>query len=648
MLATGTVLQERYRIIRQLGHGGMGAVYEAQDKVFETTVALKEILIDLTRTSTPKQQELLKHAFEREAKILAKVKHEVFPHVRDYFAQVDRQYLVMELVDGEDLAELLKKRQNPFLLKDVLGWVYQLLDALDYLHTLKPPVIHRDIKPQNLKLTNRGKIKLLDFGIAKGTDAQGNTTITNQTFVAATLHYSPLEQILRVLDPTFREVITQRYDEKSEEVLSQNADARSDIYSLGATFYHLLTGTLPMDALKRSLELWAGKSDPLPKLRELNPQIPESISNIFHKAIEVERENRFNTALEMQWAFHEAIENERRRDEESRQAVWLAQQERLEKERQFIEEERRRIEAERQYHLKQIEEGKSQSELDKQLLLEAEKQKQIAELRALEAEKRLLALEKEKRSVLETPKEMAERESEETAKTEPYFAAFPVTEAFIMPPGKSEETSFLTQTAVEPKSKEAIAKPLEDSVISESLFEFENSVEPDETGEINDLRAIKSINENDSGIFVFTEFKGNSNWLLPLAALILVILGGGVLGMWLWQNNSEAVEVNKTVSENSNAAPPPEQPIGPITTTETLIETSNKTLYEVNGAKNSSIVLTPKSSAETKKRVESSAPSAQSREPLSNPAVRKTPPPVQKKTPAKPSNPDCIFTDDCK
>ena len=250
MLMVNEMIHNRYRIISQLGKGGMGAVYEAHDNVFDTTIALKEILIDLSRNTTPAQREMLKLAFEREGKILAKINHESFPHVRDYFQDNDRQFLVMELVDGDDFGALLEKRGEPFPVADTMRWAEQLLDALDYLHNLNPPVIHRDIKPQNLKLTTRGKVKLLDFGIAKGNESQKNTTITNQTFVAATLHYSPLEQIYRVLDSTFREVIAYQFKEQAGEIMAQNADARSDIYALGATFYHLLTNTLPIDALK--------------------------------------------------------------------------------------------------------------------------------------------------------------------------------------------------------------------------------------------------------------------------------------------------------------------------------------------------------------------------------------------------------------
>ena len=165
MLLVNEILHDRYRILRQLGHGGMGAVYEAHDSVFDTTCALKEIII-ATNSQNPKQQELLLRAFEREAKLLAKIKHEAVPHVRDYFTDTNRQFLVMELVEGKDLGGLLEERQTPFPLEDVLRWMEQLLDGLDYLHTQNPPIYHRDLKPQNLKITPRGKIKLLDFGIA--------------------------------------------------------------------------------------------------------------------------------------------------------------------------------------------------------------------------------------------------------------------------------------------------------------------------------------------------------------------------------------------------------------------------------------------------------------------------------------------------
>lgn len=306
MLAKNEVLQGRYRIVRQLGHGGMGAVYEAKDERLGSSVALKEIIIDLDQIPTTDQRELFRRAFEREAKLLANLHHEVFPRVMDYFSEENRQFLIMELVHGEDLGELLKKNKTSFALEGALRWADQLLDALDYLHTQPPPIYHRDIKPQNLKVTSRGKIKLLDFGIAKSVD-QTASTVTNQTFVAATLEYAPIEQILPAIAPTFREFIILKHSEKANAVLNQTTDARCDIYAVGATFYHLLTAHIPIGSAKRSLEIWEGNADPLPKPREINEEIPLTISAWLMKAMEIARDNRFSSALEMQKALQTAI-----------------------------------------------------------------------------------------------------------------------------------------------------------------------------------------------------------------------------------------------------------------------------------------------------------------------------------------------------
>ena len=301
MLERNQVLQNRYRIVRQLGSGGMGAVYEAIDERFGQPIALKEIIVEVASSH---QQSLIFKAFEREAKSLAIARHEVVPFVRDYFSEAGSQFLVMELVDGEDLGEGLKQRKSPFPVKDLLNWMEQLLDALDYLHTLQPPIIHRDIKPQNLKINSRNKIKLLDFGIARSSDK--TATMTAHTFVGATLNYSPVEQILRVTDENFRDYIVQKHQLLAERILKQDTDGRCDIYALGATFYHLMTNQMPIDALKRLLSMWAGKGDPLVNPMELNPEIPPIVSFCIMKAMEVDRKNRYASAIEMQADFKKA------------------------------------------------------------------------------------------------------------------------------------------------------------------------------------------------------------------------------------------------------------------------------------------------------------------------------------------------------
>src|SRR2546421_7386016 len=154
MLSPETILQGRYRIVRQLGQGGMGAVYEAVDQRLDATVALKETLFT---------DEKLRRQFEREARLLARMHHPALPRVSDHFAEGGGEFLVMQFIAGDDLASNIAQRRGPFPPEQVALWADQLLDALDYLHTQDPQIVHRDIKPQNLKLTARGQIVLLDF-----------------------------------------------------------------------------------------------------------------------------------------------------------------------------------------------------------------------------------------------------------------------------------------------------------------------------------------------------------------------------------------------------------------------------------------------------------------------------------------------------
>src|SRR5438093_1128592 len=152
MLSPETILQARYRIVRQLGQGGMGAVYEAIDQRLDTVVALKETLFT---------EERLRKQFEREARLLARLHHQALPRVSHHFSEGDGQFLVMQYVPGDDLSAMLLQRNGPFPQEEVLRWADQLCDALDYLHTQDPEIIHRDIKPQNLNSTARGQVVLM-------------------------------------------------------------------------------------------------------------------------------------------------------------------------------------------------------------------------------------------------------------------------------------------------------------------------------------------------------------------------------------------------------------------------------------------------------------------------------------------------------
>ena len=143
-LAPNVLIQNRYLIVHLIGKGGMGEVYLSVDQRLGSAVALKRTFFS--------DDDMLATAFEREARILANLRHPILPKVSDHFVEGENQFLVMEHITGDDLSKRLEKTQQPFPLSWVLFWADQLLDALHYLHTHEPPIIHRDIKPQNLKL----------------------------------------------------------------------------------------------------------------------------------------------------------------------------------------------------------------------------------------------------------------------------------------------------------------------------------------------------------------------------------------------------------------------------------------------------------------------------------------------------------------
>src|SRR5688572_6589175 len=264
MLERDMVLQKRYRVIRSLGRGGMGAVYEAFDEHFSENVALKEALV-----TDPK----LAKAFEREARLLRTLRHSSLPGVIDYFSEGDSWYLVMDYVPGEDFAALAERRAAPFPIADVLGWGDQILDVLEYLHGHEPPIIHRDVKPQNLKLTPAGRIVLLDFGLSKGFKSESGALSGHHSIFGYTPHFAPLEQIR-----------------------GAGTDARSDVYATAATLWALATGIVPPDALQRAGAVASGEPDPLRPAHEVVAQIPEPVSRVLQIALSQSSEQRPQTA----------------------------------------------------------------------------------------------------------------------------------------------------------------------------------------------------------------------------------------------------------------------------------------------------------------------------------------------------------------
>src|SRR6266571_2235525 len=270
LLAADTVLQNRYRIVRQLGKGGMGAVYEAVDQRLDATVAIKE---------TFSVDDRLRRQFEQEARLLAQLHHPNLPRVSDYFTEDGRAFLVMQFIAGDDLAQIISQQPGPFPQNQVIAWADQLLDALIYLHTRDRQIIHRDIKPHNLKLTASGQIALLDFGLAKAHAADHSTTQSAHSVFGFTRRYSPLEQIQ-----------------------DEGTSPRSDIYALGATLYHLLTGIKPPDALTRAGALANSKADPLRPANEIYPLVGSEIAAILNEAMALNAGDRFASANEFRAA----------------------------------------------------------------------------------------------------------------------------------------------------------------------------------------------------------------------------------------------------------------------------------------------------------------------------------------------------------
>ena len=277
MIEAGTVLQNRYRVAKQIGQGGMGAVYVATDERFGSTVAIKETLFT---------DDNYVRAFEREARLLNSLKHPALPVVSDHFTEKNGQFLVMEYITGEDLAEMMTRNGKPFPLADVLKWADQLLDALEFLHNQETPVIHRDIKPQNLKLNKRGQIILLDFGLAKGSPTDVGSQTAAKSIFGYSLGYASLEQIQ-----------------------GTGTEPRSDLYSLAATLYHLLTGVPPTDALTRAMSVLNEHEDPLKPANAVLDTIPAGVAAVLHRAMALNANHRPASAAAMRSLLSESDKN---------------------------------------------------------------------------------------------------------------------------------------------------------------------------------------------------------------------------------------------------------------------------------------------------------------------------------------------------
>ena len=257
-LAVDTVLNNRYRIISILGQGGMGSVYYAQDEILKIYVAVKENLF---------LSEEYSRQFEQEAHILASVRHLNLPRVSDYFIIPGQgQYIIMDYIEGEDLRERID-RLNAISERDSVLIGVEICNALIYLHSRPSTILHRDIKPGNIKISPNGDVILVDFGLAKIVEGDQATRTGAR---AMTPGYSPPEQ----------------YG-------TAHTDPRSDIYSLGATLYAAMTGIIPEDGLERV----TGKTDLTP-LREIKTDANRRLASVIEKALAVDPLDRYQNAEE--------------------------------------------------------------------------------------------------------------------------------------------------------------------------------------------------------------------------------------------------------------------------------------------------------------------------------------------------------------
>lgn len=278
MLQNDDLLHGRYRIQRKIGKGGMGQVYKASDERLKTAVAVKEALVSDTR---------LLFAFEEEALRLARLRHPGLPNVIDHFVEGNGHYLVMEYIEGDDLRQRLRDKKGPFEVAEVLEWADQLLGILEYLHAQMPPVIHRDIKPHNLKLMPDGTLILLDFGLSKGGlafDARSDSSVD-----AYTRGYAPLEQIK-----------------------GTGTEARSDLYAVGTTLWKLLTNRPLIDAEIREEAAIQQVPDPLPPANELNRNVPASMAQIISHALALNLNERPLSATQMRAMLGAELERQQR------------------------------------------------------------------------------------------------------------------------------------------------------------------------------------------------------------------------------------------------------------------------------------------------------------------------------------------------
>ena len=280
MISKGQKINERYEIIRSIGEGGMANVYLGYDEILDRNVAIKILRGDLSN------DEKFVRRFQREALSASSLSHPNIVEMYDVGEDNGLYYIIMEYVEGKTLKQLLKKRGS-LTLSEAIDIMVQLTDGMAHAHDSY--IIHRDLKPQNIMIQDDGQIKITDFGIAM---ALNSTQLTQTNSVMGSVHYLPPEQ-----------------------ASGKGSTTKSDIYSMGIIFYELLTGKLPFKG-ENAVEIALKQMrDPIPSLKEDNPNIPQSFENIILKATAKNPKNRYEDAKSMHDDLLTALDDERMNEE---------------------------------------------------------------------------------------------------------------------------------------------------------------------------------------------------------------------------------------------------------------------------------------------------------------------------------------------
>ena len=288
MTKEGTVLDEKYEILAEVGRGGMSIVYLARDKRLNKQWAVKEI-----KNDGKKSAKTLLKGLEREANILKNVDHPVLPRIVDIINQDGTIYVVMDYIEGDTIQDRLKKEgAQPQEL--VVEWGLQLASALDYLHNMNPPVIYRDMKPSNVMIKPEGGVKLIDFGTAKEYEIENNADTT----ALGTRGYAAPEQF---------------GDSKGRGIY--NTDARTDIYNLGATLYHIVTGKNPCEPPYE-----------IKPIREWNPTLSSGLEKIILKCTQADPNDRYQNCTELMYALehYNELDDSYRKKNKKKLAAFIA------------------------------------------------------------------------------------------------------------------------------------------------------------------------------------------------------------------------------------------------------------------------------------------------------------------------------------